>query len=191
MPSRSTEPSKEQMAISPHSQQQQQALMGMLAILAEARQAPISAQTLQVYSSRLTRYDLQDIQAAFDLLAITRRQEGETAFPDLGTVDEAVRYQRKQRWAMESEAREVIREAEQERHRAEHPEEYVHMSEIVGDFFKRHSMEAAVYPSDPEATAADPINRMMAALSQGLAAGKQYEEGLTQQIMAWRQDKGL
>lgn len=190
---RPTNRSSEPMGISKHFTPQEHALSirKLLMILAEARQAAVSQQAFEVYSTQLQAYDLVDLKAAITKLSLTRRESGETAFPDLGTVDEAARYERKRRWAIESEAREVIREAEQERHRREHPEEYVQMSEIVGDFFKKHAMDAAIYPSEAEDTETNPLDRMMAALSQGLAAGKEYEEGLTQQIMAWRQDKGL
>lgn len=50
------------------------------------RQAAIDEVTLELYSSALKDLDLRAFQVAMAVLAERPRREGETAFPDLGTV---------------------------------------------------------------------------------------------------------
>lgn len=112
----------------------------LLLILSEARQANLSDTALKIYASQLSKHPIEDVQAAVTSLSLSKRQEGETAFPDLATLDEACILAGRPRRQAEY-AREQARIAEDEsRHRAEHPEEYVDIREIVGDLFKR--MEA-------------------------------------------------
>lgn len=65
-------------------------ISAQLTILAEARQAAITSDTLKLYASALTRFQPEDIGAGIKSLMIVRRQDGETAFPDLGTCIAAV-----------------------------------------------------------------------------------------------------
>ena len=187
----STGRSNGQTAISKRSTPQEHALniRKLLMVLAEARQAAISQQAFEVYSTQLQKYELEDIKAAITKLSLTRRREGETAFPDLGTVDEAVMDERRIRWDEEAEAKNVIREAEGSRHRVEHPEDYVNMTEIAAEYFATKSMEAVLYATENEVPK-NPREAIMAALSDGLAAGKDYEPALVAEIMAWRQKNG-
>jgi hypothetical protein len=61
-----------------------------LTVLAEARQAAITSETLRLYASQLARFQPDDIAAGIQSMMLTKRREGETAFPDLATVMDAV-----------------------------------------------------------------------------------------------------
>ncbi len=100
-------------------------LVAQIAFLAEARQAAVNPQTFDVYAAQLSQYDERDIQAAVHRLSLQRRCDGETALPDLGTVDEAVRDERNKRMKEEREQREREQEEAERRDRQEHPEKYV------------------------------------------------------------------
>jgi len=63
----------------------------VLTILAERRQAQVSPGTLLTYSTDLASYSLDIIETACENLGKMRRAEGETAFPDIATILEAVR----------------------------------------------------------------------------------------------------
>lgn len=54
--------------------------------LACFRQAKLDDITLQLFSKALVGYDMRAFQVACDNLKNTPRQEGETAFPDFGTI---------------------------------------------------------------------------------------------------------
>lgn len=63
----------------------------LLAKLAVRRQAQIGEAEYGIYSEDLDIYSLPDIEAALELIANKSRREGETAFPDVETIREAVR----------------------------------------------------------------------------------------------------
>lgn len=109
----------------------------LLLILSEARQANLSDTALKIYASQLSRHPIEDVQAAVTNLSLSRRQEGETAFPDLATLDEACILVGRPRRQAERARQQAEVDQAQAKHRAEHPEEYVDIREIVGDFFKR------------------------------------------------------
>ena len=100
-------------------------LVQQIAVLAEARQAAVNPQTFTVYAAQLSQYDQRDIGEAIRRLSLQRRSEGETALPDLGTVDEAVRGERNKRMATERKQRERDQEEAERRDREEHPDKYV------------------------------------------------------------------
>lgn len=100
-------------------------LVQQIAVLAEARQAAVNPQTFTVYAAQLSQYDQRDIGEAIRRLSLQRRSEGETALPDLGTVDEAVRDERNKRMATERKQRERDQEQAERRDREEHPDKYV------------------------------------------------------------------
>jgi len=136
----------DQTAILLRSQKQPQRLrvMQLLTVLAEARQAAVSPQTLELYSSELARHQAEDIDAAVRKLMYCRREQGETAFPDLATLDEEIRgfaKMRRQNLAREFEHRQ--QEAEAQR-RMEHPEDYVPVRDIWAEFMEKR---AAAPPS--------------------------------------------
>lgn len=51
----------------------------------------MSSQTNAIYAAKLAQFPLDAVKEAIAKLAETPRQEGETAFPDLGTVLNATR----------------------------------------------------------------------------------------------------
>jgi hypothetical protein len=56
--------------------------------LAEARQASVSAETLNLYSRELCEFEPADVRDVVRTLAMRKRAEGETAFPALGDLVE-------------------------------------------------------------------------------------------------------
>jgi hypothetical protein len=92
---------------------------------------------MRIYSVQLSSCQQEDILAAIRQLMLTRRQPGETAFPDLATVDQAVKEAGvKRRCAEVDERRRIALEAE-DRHRKEHPEEYSTMADVVAEVARR------------------------------------------------------
>ena len=82
-----------------------------LAGLAEARQASVSAETLNLYSQELCEFDTADVRTVMRTLASRKRAEGETAIPELGAFLEPLREMRrrsKQRERVERERKEQI-----------------------------------------------------------------------------------
>jgi hypothetical protein len=63
----------------------------LLTMLAERRQAQVSPGTLLTFSMDLATYSLRDIDQALRQIGMMPRREGETAFPDIATIMEAVR----------------------------------------------------------------------------------------------------
>jgi hypothetical protein len=137
---------------------------------------------LKVYAARLAQYAPEDIKAACTRLSLTRRAEGETAFPDLATVDETVQQEGRNRRIRTVERERKRLAAEEERDRKAHPEKYVAMGELVGDYYQTKGIEFTRLND-----VSDPHNRIMAALSAGLAAGQEYEPKVLEEILAWRQ----
>jgi hypothetical protein len=113
-----------------------------LAKLAESRQAGVSNATLEIYCSHLSKYSLQDIRAAVSKLSLLKRAEGETAFPDLATLDEAVRCEGRDRRIAEAKQLKRTEEEAYERKRRDHPEDFISIADIVGDFYKTKGMHA-------------------------------------------------
>lgn len=91
----STGAKRAQMAISqqPEQQQKRSQVINLLTVLAEARQASISEQTLLVYSKALCEFELRAIEKAVNRLSLRERRDGETAFPDLATLLKEVKAQ--------------------------------------------------------------------------------------------------
>jgi hypothetical protein len=78
--------------------------------MAEARQASVSAQTLLVYSKTLQEFNPEDVKEAIGNLALQVREEGQTAFPELGRIVAEVRRigsERRSRQATERRDREM------------------------------------------------------------------------------------
>jgi len=103
-------------------------LIGQLATLAMARQANVDSATLEFFAVSLSIYPPSDLHNAIDRLCHTKRQAGETAFPDLATFEEAVERETSRRM---QDAEQAEMDAETRR-RFEHPEEYVSLKEIMG-----------------------------------------------------------
>jgi hypothetical protein len=54
--------------------------------MATFRQAEVSGATLELYASALEGEDMRAFQVAMAVLSVSERQDGETAFPSLGTI---------------------------------------------------------------------------------------------------------
>jgi hypothetical protein len=138
----------------------QEWLISQIVFLAEARQAAVNPQTFTVFATHLSQYDQRDISAAVMRLSLQRRSEGETAFPDLGTMDEAVKDERNTRMRSEREQREREEAAEEEKRRREHPEEFAPF-DFAAELAKIRARKAAkVVPqvTDPAGSLADAQN---------------------------------
>jgi hypothetical protein len=77
-----------------------------LTALAEARQAGVSAETLNLYSRELCEFDPADVRDLVRALATRKRADGETAFPSLGDLIEPLKAARSRRIRQEREERE-------------------------------------------------------------------------------------
>lgn len=108
------------------SMQLQTWLVGQLATLAMARQASVDSATLEFFAVSLSIYPPSDLRNAIDRLCHSKRQAGETAFPDLATFEEAIERETTKRM---QEAEQFDLDAENRR-RQEHPEEYISLKEI-------------------------------------------------------------
>jgi hypothetical protein len=78
-------------------QQRMLSILPRLAGLAEARQASVSSETLQLYSDQLSRFALEDVCTVTRRMALEPRREFETAFPALGDIAEEIRGLEKRR----------------------------------------------------------------------------------------------
>lgn len=117
-------------------------LVSLLTYLGQARQAALSKETLKVYAQELAGFAEVDVAAGIRNLALTPRGPGETAFPDLGTVIQAVSRVQSERLAKE---RQIAREAADRawvEDRLAHPENYVSYAEIVADVLARRRNRA-------------------------------------------------
>lgn len=69
----------------------------LLLALGEMRQASASPQTLVIYGRELSRFDIRDVRAACHRLGLTKRKDGETAFPDWPTLKDAILAEKRRR----------------------------------------------------------------------------------------------
>ena len=77
------------------------ALKKTLTGLAEARQAAVSTETLNLYSRELLEFDAADVREIVRAVATRKRTEGETAFPALGELLEPLKDRRNRRLQIE------------------------------------------------------------------------------------------
>lgn len=61
-------------------------IVGLLGILGIRRQAKLGPEDYQVFAADLVEFEIADIQSGFEELGKRPREEGETAFPSLGTM---------------------------------------------------------------------------------------------------------
>ena len=156
----------------------------LLTILAEARQASMSQQSLELYSSELSRHEVQDIEAAVRKLMYRRRGEGETAFPDLATLDEEIRgFARIRRQELAREVERKQQEAEIQ-HRLDHPEEYRAVRDVWAEFMEKRGMAAKAAPaktsngsSQPSALTPSQLRELADAIEKQRNATAQQEAG--------------
>lgn len=96
---------------------------------------------METFASILSQYNPKDICSALDRLAHTRREEGETAFPDLATLEEAIRADAAKRRGEEKREAERVAAAAEDRDRAEHPENYFSVADAISEVMRRKGVE--------------------------------------------------
>ena len=121
--------------------QSQQWLIAQLGKLAMLRQAEVGQKTLETFASILSQYRPKDVCSALDRLAHTRREEGETAFPDLATLEEAIRADAAKRLSADKREAERSAAAAEDRDRAEHPENYFSVADAMAEVMRRKGVE--------------------------------------------------
>lgn len=99
----------------------------MLSKLGVKRQAKLDKQDYDIYAEELVRFDLGDIDAACIDLAKYPRKDGETAFPELPRLKQAIVERKLLREAAEIRQR----EADEAKYRAEHPDEFMSWKELL------------------------------------------------------------
>jgi hypothetical protein len=87
------------------------------------------------------RHRHDDIEAAVETLIYTPRKEGETAFPDLATLDARICEVKNARLKAAREDRERAEADAEERDRREHPERYFDVRQQIKDFLKQKGIE--------------------------------------------------
>jgi len=105
-------------------------LIGKLAEIAMAQQAVVDAETLQYFAEMLSTSEPQDLLAATSYFCHRERAQGETAFPSLPALENAVKDAKNKRLAVEREQQEREDAVIKAKHFAEHPEQYV----VIKDF---------------------------------------------------------
>ena|ERR1700735_683986 len=63
----------------------------LLTALGIRRQAKLDVQDYLLFASDLEKYELTDLEAAVKIICSKPRAEGETAFPEIAVIEEAVR----------------------------------------------------------------------------------------------------
>lgn len=105
-------------------------IVPLLAKLGVRRQAKLSTEDYLVLAEDIEKFDERDIKLGLEDLAKYPRREGETAFPELPRIKQAI-VERK----LTREAKEIRdQEAEQARYRAEHPEEFCTLAEVLQEW---------------------------------------------------------
>jgi hypothetical protein len=111
--------------------------------MAMRRGASVSKETLELCARDLLEFDDRDVQAATVRIGFTPREEGETAWPDTGTLVTAVRREARMR-RDEEEAR---WQSEEYRNlaadRAANPDKYFTIEEIVAAVMERRKARQA------------------------------------------------
>lgn len=74
-------------------------------------------------------------------IAFRTREEGETAFPDLGTVDREIRRARGERLREEERVRRKAEYDALEEDRRLHPENYISMRDVLNTFNERRAQK--------------------------------------------------
>ena len=110
-------------------------------------------------------------------------------FPKPAEIREIAEFYLREKRQRERDRERIEKDERDEQHRKEHPDEYENMSVIIKQFYEKRGMrEASSLPANDEQFT-DPKDRMMAALSRGMYAGKDYELAVTAQVIAWRQEQ--
>jgi hypothetical protein len=107
-------------------------------------------------------------------------------FPRPAELREIAELYLREKHQRERERERIEQDERDAQHRREHPDAYVHMGDIVHEFYhKRGQREASTVAANDDRFT-DPHDRIMAALSLGMYAGKEYEPAIVAQVTAWR-----
>jgi hypothetical protein len=101
-------------------------IVPLLSKLGIRRQAKLDKQDYDVFAEDLVHFQIQDIEAGLDDLAKFPRRDGETAFPELPRMKQAIIERKLTREAAEIRQQ----EADEAQHRRDHPEDYVTWKDI-------------------------------------------------------------
>lgn len=96
-------------------------LLGALAI---RRQAKLTDQDYQVFASDLEPFEIADIEAGTFAIAQIPKEKGDTAFPEIADIKQAVVMAGRSRRTAEARERRIADEAAERRRRETHPEEF-------------------------------------------------------------------
>ena len=109
-------------------------------------------------------------------------------FPKPAELREIAEFYLRQQHQKDRDRKRIEQDERDERHRRENPDEYVPMADIVREhYLKRGMREAATLPAaSTDEQYSDPRDRVMAALSRGMYAGKEYEASIVAQVHEWR-----
>lgn len=110
--------------------EKQKRIMALLAKLGVRRQAKLDTPDYLVLAEELVKFDERDIAAGLDDVAKYPRREGETAFPELPRLKQAIIERKLTREAEEQREQ----EREQARYREEHPEEFCTMGDVFREW---------------------------------------------------------
>jgi hypothetical protein len=113
----------------PSPAEKQVAITRFLAKLGVRRQAKLAQDDYLVLAEDLSKFDLDDVEGGLDDIAKYPRREGETAFPELARLKQAVIERKLLREADEIRAD----EAREAKYRAEHPEEFISAAAFWAD----------------------------------------------------------
>ena len=89
----------------------------------------MNPQTLALDAADLSTYELTDIEAGLEWLRIQERREGESAYPDMGTMIVAIKRFRSTRKAAEDKAKQEADDAASKEDFRLHPENYITSAE--------------------------------------------------------------
>ena len=133
--------------ISPTQQRQElsrtlETLVVLLRKLATRRQAVVTDATFTIYAQDLLSSPLTDTEKALEEIGMNPRRDGETAFPDIGTIREVVVRTGYERRLRERAAEETRNAEEQRAYFATHPEERFTMADVC--------REAGLFPNTRE-----------------------------------------
>lgn len=90
-----------------------------------------------LYASELSEFREDDVSQAIRKISFTSREEGETAFPDLGTVVRTVRSFAVQRASDEERLRRNAERNALEEDRRQHPENYIGYADVIKEYQRR------------------------------------------------------
>jgi hypothetical protein len=101
----------------------------------------VDGPTLKFFAASLSGFEKQDIARGVEALCHKRREPGETAFPDLPTIEEAIFVARNNRIRAQREEEQLQERERISQHMREHPEEHVTFAQVMADFLERRNSE--------------------------------------------------